>query len=278
YVSDVTDPWTNLAVEEWLFRHGDPDTYVLLLYRNRPCVVIGRNQNPWHECNLPAMKKAGVALVRRQSGGGTVYHDIGNSNYCVMMPREAFTRRANVEMMARALHQLDIPAAVNERHDLVVDQRKISLIDAARLALCPSPCFRHVSGSAFKLVAKRAYHHGTMLIDTDLVGLGQYLHSEKTGLVTKGVASVRSPVTNLRAYSYTVDHLSFCEAVRAEFLRAYAGERGAVHDVGGAKCARDIAQPSPKCRCHHQRTWDWIYGQTPEFTHTITRTFSWATV
>lgn len=116
-----------------------------------------------------------------------------------MMPREKFDRKTNAMLVCRALtHHLDIPANVNERHDIVVGGKKIS-------------------GSAYKLVSQRAYHHGTMLIDTDLDTLRNALKVTKPGMVTKGVASVPSPVTRLREHSYTVSHMDFCEAVMTEF-------------------------------------------------------------
>ncbi|KAF9910298.1 Biotin/lipoate A/B protein ligase [Linnemannia zychae] len=259
YISKINDPWTNLAFEEWLFRNSDPSTYILFLYRNSKSVIVGRNQNPFKECNLKLLAREGVPFVRRKSGGGTVYHDMGNTNYSIMMPREVFDRRTNVELICRALHELDIPASVNERHDIVVDGKKIS----------------------FKLIQHRAYHHGTMLIDTDLSSLGQYLKVDRTSLVTKGVASVRSPVTRLRESSFTIDHLSFCEATRTEFLKRYAydtwrqnleGEpisvdQQMVDRMEGVQQIRD-----------EMKTWDWMYGQTPEFSYQLEKTFSWGTV
>ncbi len=102
------------------------------------------------------MAQDGIPLVRRRSGGGTVYHDLGNSNYSIMMPRPVFQRSTSVSLVCRALHQLDIPAKVNDRYDIVIDGAK-------------------VSGSAYKLINEKAYHHGTMLIDSDLSALGKYL-------------------------------------------------------------------------------------------------------
>lgn len=262
YISKINDPYTNLAFEEWLFRNSDPSTYILFLYRNSKSVIVGRNQNPFKECNLKLLARDGIPFVRRKSGGGTVYHDMGNTNYSIMMPREVFDRRTNVELICRALHELDIPASVNERHDIVVDGKKIS-------------------GSAFKLIQHRAYHHGTMLIDTDLSSLGQYLKVDRTSLVTKGVASVRSPVTRLRESSFTIDHLSFCEATRTEFLKRYAydtwrqnmeGEPITVDEemIEGLEAVKAIRDD--------MKTWEWMYGQTPEFSYQLEKAFSWGTV
>ena len=113
-------------------------------------------QNPWTECNMAMMRKYNIPLVRRKSGGGAVFHDLGNSNYSVVMPRHAFQRKTSASIICRALHQLDIPASVNERFDIMIGDFKIS-------------------GSAYKLANEKAYHHGTMLIDSDLSQLGQFL-------------------------------------------------------------------------------------------------------
>ena len=189
---------------------------------------------------------------------------MGNTNYSIMMPRVVFDRRTNVDLICRALHELDIPAVVNERHDIVLDGKK-------------------VSGSAFKLIQHRSYHHGTMLIDTDLSTLGQYLrvNANKTSFITKGVASVRSPVTRLRESSFTIDHLPFCQAVRTEFLKRYAfdtwrqnleGEpivvdEALIDSIEGVKTIRD-----------DMKTWEWMYGQTPEFTYQLENKFPWGSV
>ncbi|KAI8815133.1 hypothetical protein BJ742DRAFT_782466 [Cladochytrium replicatum] len=253
FISKVTDPFVNLAFEEWLFKRPDSAPFVLYLWRNRPCVVIGRNQNPWKECDLSLMEKEEVWLVRRRSGGGTVYHDIGNSCFTVIMPRTVFDRRHNAELVTRALHQLDIPASVNHRNDIVVEGKK-------------------VSGSAYKLVNNRAYHHGTMLIDTDLDALRRYLKPPNRNLVGKGVESVRSEVTRLREHSYTVDHLSFCEAVSEEFCRS-----NDIPPVPMVELTMEFFRANEEIQQVYEElmTWEWIYGQTPEFHQWLNHKFSW---
>ncbi|KAF9585568.1 Biotin/lipoate A/B protein ligase, partial [Lunasporangiospora selenospora] len=276
YISKINDPWTNLAFEEWLFRNSDPETYILFLYRNSKSVIIGRNQNPWKECNLKLMEKDGIPFVRRKSGGGTVYHDMGNTNYSIMMPRKVFDRRTNVELVCRALNELDIPSVVNERHDIVLDGKKICFFSF--LSALNGWLFR---GSAFKLIQHRSYHHGTMLIDSDLSSLGQYLKNDKLTLVTKGVPSVRSPVTRLRDSSLTIDHLSFCEATRTEFLRRYAYDTWR-NNLEGEPIVVDEALveslPAVQKIRDESRSWEWKFGQTPEFTYQIEKSFSWGTV
>ncbi|GAA5914253.1 hypothetical protein JCM6882_003666 [Rhodosporidiobolus microsporus] len=255
YVSNSQDPWFNLAFEDWIFRKTDPDQKVLYMYRNSPSVIIGRNQNPWKEINLGALRKLGIPFVRRKSGGGTVYHDLGNTNYCVFVPRLEFDRRTNAELVIEGLKTLDIPADINDRNDIVVDGFK-------------------VSGSAFKLVNKRAYHHGTMLIDAKLGDLRGVLGGKKDSMVTKGVASVPSPVRNLREWSTEIEHEKFVEVVAREFAKRYGGsgeiKRVDESEVEKNDYVREVVE--------ELKSWEWQYGQTPEFTHTISGSFSWGSL
>ncbi|ORX66888.1 lipoate-protein ligase [Linderina pennispora] len=251
YISRCTDPYTNLAFEDWLLKNSDEDSHVLYLWRNRPTI------NPWKECNLDMMGEKDVWLARRTSGGGTVYHDLGNTNYTVLMPRRSFARDTCAEMVARALQHEDIAAYVNERHDVTVDGLKIS-------------------GSAYRLTSRRAFHHGTMLIDADLTRLHGCLDSKSRNIRAKGVDSVRSKVANLRDYSWTIDHSSFCNAVVGEFQRTFGrleekdmevwseGDQGILDKVG--KERERITQ------------WQWLFGQTPEFAHSISGEFVWGRV
>ncbi|KAH8550210.1 hypothetical protein BGW37DRAFT_513755 [Umbelopsis sp. PMI_123] len=183
---------------------------------------------------------------------------MGNSIYTIFMPRTAFSRDANAELVARSLHQLDIPAYVNSRHDIAVDGFK-------------------VSGSAYKLTNRRAYHHGTMLIDTDVDMLRGALKVNKDRLVTKGVASVPSPVTNLRSYSYTIDHQQFCDAVIEEFTYIYNDNNPVQATIFAKDEISDLPEEVVNSR-DELTSWDWIYGQTPEFTHDFEMDFSWGTV
>ncbi|KAJ1735833.1 hypothetical protein LPJ61_000339 [Coemansia biformis] len=261
YISRSTDPYANLALEDRLLRHSDPCAHVLLLWRNRPTIVIGRNQNPWKECDLAMMRARDVWLARRTSGGGAVYHDMGNTNYTVIMPRDEFARDRCAQIVARALQRhADIPAHVTARHDVAVGDRK-------------------VSGSAFRLTSSRAFHHGTMLINADLGRLNGCLRSRHADAIdARGVDSVRSPVANLRDYSWTINHDAFCGAVCHEFAAAF-GPLDPVHvdpDVQADIPAGAGADADMRTRIS---SWDWLYGQTPDFVHRLDGGyFSWASV
>lgn len=122
FISQSTDIFTNLALEDWFYRNYDcTNNHILLLWKNDPCVVIGRHQNPWLESNIGAMERLGISLARRNSGGGTVYHDAGNVNLSFFTPRERYHRRYNLEIITRALYrEWGLNSEVNKREDIVV--------------------------------------------------------------------------------------------------------------------------------------------------------------
>ena len=231
YISTSSDPFVNLSIEHYLFNNSHPASSILFLYVNQPCVVIGRNQNPWQEVNLAALKfseavsslpkgyemaageTSDVLLVRRRSGGGAVFHDAGNLNYCVITPRSVFNRDRSANMVVRAINGLQKGAQniringdnvrVNERHDIVMDQE--SVLHQKLLAIRrKEPEIKQIrtvkiSGSAYKLTTGRALHHGTLLLASpNLTTLGGYLRSPAAKIIkAKGVESVRSPVGNV---------------------------------------------------------------------------------
>ncbi|TFL05826.1 Lipoyltransferase and lipoate-protein ligase [Pterulicium gracile] len=257
YLSNSTDPYFNLTLEDWLFKHKDPQNPLLLIYRDKPCVVIGRNQNPWMEVNLASAANAGIPFIRRRSGGGTVYHDLGNTNYSMHLPRKTFDKSVTAQVVARALRALDIDADVNARNDICVGKNKIS-------------------GSAYKIANNRAYHHGTMLITTQLDTLGDLLRvPKKDSMISKGVSSVRSPVCNLNQVKPGVTHDEFVQSVIKEFSAEFSTDNK-VHEVDMTEelCSVDYIQRGMR----ELQSWDWQWGQTPEFTYGISTKFPWGDV
>ncbi|KAJ3129773.1 hypothetical protein HK098_000142 [Nowakowskiella sp. JEL0407] len=202
------------------------------------------------------MRENNIPLIRRQSGGGTVYHDMGNSCYSIIIPRVNFNRQRNAKLVSRALQQLDIPSFVNERHDIVVENKKIR--------------------SAFKLVTERALHHGTMLIDTDLDLLNRYLKTTRN-ITAKGVDSVRSTVTRLREYSFTVTHLDFCDAVTEEFYKEY---NPSIQPQPPTELGISDFENDPLAQEYYKqlKSWEWTFRETPEFTEWMDKEFEWGSV
>lgn len=131
FISQSNDIFTNLALEDWLYRHFNfANHHVLMLWQNTPCVVIGRHQNPWLEANVSNLNKItenGVALARRNSGGGTVYHDEGNLNMTFFTPREHYNRKYNLEIVRRAIfREYGVKIDISSREDLVIRNSKVS--------------------------------------------------------------------------------------------------------------------------------------------------------
>uniref|UniRef100_A0A1B0CZ31 Uncharacterized protein n=3 Tax=Phlebotomus papatasi TaxID=29031 RepID=A0A1B0CZ31_PHLPP len=162
FISQSYDIFTNLALEDWIYRNFDfKNHHVLMLWSNNPCVVIGRHQNPWVESNISALERNGVVLARRNSGGGTVYHDRGNLNCTFFTPRERYNRKYNLNLITRALfREWSIKADISDRDDILFRGKKIS-------------------GTAAKLGQPNAYHHCTLLVNTNKDQLTQALVMEK---------------------------------------------------------------------------------------------------
>lgn len=286
YVSSSSDPYLNLAIEDHILRNSPADSTVLFLYVNRPCVVIGRNQNPWTEVNLGLLNAArrpqprpghdseppampAVDLVRRRSGGGTVFHDEGNLNWSITCPRGDFTRDKHAEMTVRALRQLGVARArVNERHDIVLDQglqeRACDPGDTHRTAYTvdepalPRPL--KVSGSAYKLTRQRALHHATTLLSSpNLHIIPQYLRSPAKKLIqAKGVESVSSPVGNIG-----LDVAAFKQQMQRQFAAMYA-------NIGPPAITATVGDdylniPDIRKGYAELQTEDWMWSQTPQF-------------
>ena len=243
YISTSHDPYVNLSIEHYLLQRSAPESAVLFLYRNRPSIIIGRNQNPWLEVNLALLKESTdrpeaeppglgvVDLVRRRSGGGTVFHDEGNVNWTIICPSANFTRDKHAEMVVRALRSCGADRSrVNERHDIVLDQgshSKNTNPDDTHLTPytqknidAPRPL--KVSGSAYKLTRGRALHHATCLLSSpNLNVIPHYLHSPaKSFMTARGVESVSSPVANV-----LIGEKSFMTAVSEQFANLYSIER-----------------------------------------------------
>jgi lipoyltransferase/lipoate-protein ligase len=208
-LSHSTNPYLNLSLETYLFT-SHPQTHILLFYRNRPTVVIGRNQNPFSQVNLPH-----IDFLRRFSGGGTVYHDLGNVNFSVRMPRQEFNRQTYAEMVVRAIERRNVSGCrVTDRGDIV--------------KVCGDSGYK-VSGSAYKISKDIAYHHGTMLLDSDLNELRRALKIEGRIMIRdKGVDSVRANhVANIPFPGTTREDKfhEFAQVVKDEFEEMHGKHR-----------------------------------------------------
>ncbi|KHA56082.1 lipoate--protein ligase [Aeromonas hydrophila] len=258
-LSDSHDSLFNLAVEECIFRQMDPNQRVLFLWRNANTVVIGRAQNPWKECNTRRMEEDGVTLARRSSGGGAVFHDLGNSCFTFMAGKPEYDKSISTAIVLDALKRLGVEAFASGRNDLLV-----ATPDGER----------KVSGSAYRETHDRGFHHGTLLLDADLGRLANYLNPDPKKLAAKGISSVRSRVANLCELLPGIDHQQVSEALQEAFFSHY-GERVQSEHISPAQMP-DL--PGFADTFARQRSWEWNFGHAPAFSHQLDERFGWGGV
>jgi lipoate-protein ligase A len=178
-ITDNTNPWRNIATETYLTDNVQDGEAIFYLWQNYRTVVIGRNQNAFKECKVEELQKDGGHLARRLSGGGSVYHDLGNLNFTFIAKEADYSVERQLSVIARALEKFGLKAVQSGRNDLTVDERKFS-------------------GNAFYKTRSRCCHHGTILMDVDMPNLSRYLNVSAEKLKAHSVSSVKSRVVNLR--------------------------------------------------------------------------------
>ena len=234
--SQSLDVYRNLAIEEYLMEHAVDHGPVLFLWRSNDAVVVGKNQNPWKECRLDLMQAEEVPLARRISGGGTVYHDAGNLNYCVMVDRRGYREQQAYDMVLAALKLFDIKAERTGKSNLSTNGLKFS-------------------GNAFCFRKGSAMHHGTLLLNTDLDRLNRYLGSMCDGIETHAIASVPASVVNLELSIHDLSN-ALKESYQHVYRDASAMVKWGVDDMN----VQDLDGLYAR-----QRSDEWIYGATPRF-------------
>ncbi len=249
WLSETTDPYTNLATEEYLTFHALPGECILFLWQNAHTVVIGKNQNCWKECRVSELEADGGHLVRRLSGGGAVYHDLGNLNFTFCMKKEEANVVRQMLVILRAVASFGLDARMTGRNDAVV-------------------CGRKFSGNAFFDSKGCYYHHGTLLVDVDLPSMTRFLNPSQAKLASRGVDSVRSRVVNLSALCPDIT----VEAMKQAMIRALSEVYGLPaepfdeHRFNAAEISSLREQFA---------SWEWKYGQKIPFTNRIGVRFDW---
>ncbi|MDD3928539.1 MAG: lipoate--protein ligase [Sphaerochaeta sp.] len=249
YVAESHDCAANLAGEAYLLTL-DYD-HVLYLWENDPCIVIGRYQNPFSECNLQRMEEKQVQLVRRHSGGGAVYHDRGNLCFTLIGNKETSSKEENFSLILEALSSLGIECELSGRNDILIQGKK-------------------VSGNAFQTTATKFCHHGTLLIQSDLSVMGQYLTPSSTKLSSKAVKSVSSRVGNLAEARGDISSDLVQQALIETFIRRYGPTEVQTVDFAA------LEQAQTNYRLFGDRSL--ILEKTPQFSHSFTHRFDWGEV
>lgn len=252
YETAETNPHLNLATEKRLMDITQPGECLLYLWQNKNTVVIGKNQNPWLECRTSLLEEEGGKLARRLSGGGAVFHDLGNLNFTFIMCKEDYDLDKQLSVIQTACAIAGIQAEKSGRNDILADGRKFS-------------------GNAFYQNRTHAYHHGTLMVNVDKDKLGRYLSPPKAKLEAKGVTSVRSRVVNLTELNpeLTIDKMKANMAEAFNAVYGMVAEPLALSDTDFAEIEKTKAEYG---------SWEYLYGTPLPFTFECEARFDWGYV
>lgn len=253
-VSDQTNPYWNIAVENYLVENAD--SIVLYLWKNHRTVVIGQNQNPYSEVNVDALEADGGYLMRRKTGGGAVYHDDGNLNFSFVVPKRLYDLQRQFSVIQRAVESFGLHTELSGRNDILAEGRKFS-------------------GNAFSKGLHNDLHHGTLLINGDMSDLARYLKPKPAKLQKHGVSSVRSRVVNLAELNSDITAESIAPRLRDAFFAEYSDctEHSEFMDF-----TEIIHCPEVQKLYAEFASDEWLFGRWRNFTAQYTAQFDWGGV
>jgi len=252
-LGDSYNPWHNLAVEELLFDRIGPDECLFYLWQNKNTVVIGRHQNAWKECRTKLLEDEDGRLARRSSGGGAVFHDLGNLNFTFILPREKYDVHRQLGVIRRAVAEYGIETEFTGRNDLVTSESGAKF-----------------SGNAFRFTNEKGMHHGTIMVNVDMEKLGRYLAPGKDKLKAKGIESVRSRVCNLKSQNPEITIEGLIESLKRAFIEEYGPcEEMSMEELQG----KDL-----NCLEEKYTSWDFRMGKALPFDVTLETRFAWGGV
>lgn len=239
----TTDPRLNLSIEEYLLRDLPLDDDILLFYINEPSIIVGRHQNTIEEINRAYVDEHHIHVVRRLSGGGAVYHDLGNLNYSLIMHGkhdDVINFKKFTAPVVKALQKMGIPAELSGRNDLLIDNRK-------------------VSGNAIYSTAQGLVCHGTLLFKADLTRLSEALNVKPAKIQSKGIKSVRSRVANISEFlSEPID----VETFKNRLLNSIFDDSDTIPRY---QLTTQDWENIKKLANERYMTWEWNYGYSPSF-------------
>ncbi|PLR83763.1 lipoate--protein ligase [Bacillus canaveralius] len=239
----ITDPRINLAIEEYALKNLDINETYLLFYINEPSIIIGKNQNTIEEINTEYVESKGIHVVRRLSGGGAVYHDLGNLNFSFITKDdgESFHNfKKFTEPVIAALQKLGVNAELSGRNDIVAEGRKIS-------------------GNAQFSTRGRMFSHGTLLFKSEIEHVVSALNVKKDKIESKGIKSIRSRVANIS--EFLADPISIEQFKDLLLKNIFSNEE----DIPQYKLTEDDWKKINQISEERYRNWDWNYGKSPKF-------------
>lgn len=244
------NPYANLAVEEYLLENIDSGEYILFLWQNKNTVVIGKNQNAWKECKTDELSANEGYLARRISGGGAVFHDLGNLNFSFICSKEDYSLENNLRIILDSVKKLDIDAEFSGRNDITSKGRKFS-------------------GNAFCYRKNGVLHHGTLLINVNMENLTKYLQVSVDKIKSKGIDSVRSRVVNLKDINNNIT----IESVKHTLLQTFKEHTKLEYEVLDSNAL--YGNSTVLKLKERNQTWEWLYGNAPKFDVSFSNRFEW---
>ena len=252
-VSNQYNPFLNRAVEQYLTDNQEEDTVTLYLWKNQQTVVIGYNQNPYSECNVRLLLDEGGHLMRRGTGGGAVYHDLGNINFSFIADKSLYDVRKQLSVIQDALLAYGLQTEISGRNDLTYDGRKFS-------------------GNAFAKGKNNNLHHGTLLIKTDSAMMQRYLIVDKAKLMKNGVKSVASRVINLSEAVPELTSENIKQPLIHSFEKVY-GDKTITLDFDTLINKPEVRAIEAEISSH-----DFLFGRWKQFKTTKKNRFPWGGV
>ena len=250
-VSTQHNPFLNLAAEQTLLQENPGDTVVMYLWKNRQTVVIGKHQNPYAECHVERLAAEGGHLMRRLTGGGAVYHDLGNLNFSFIASPERYCLEKQFAVLQEAVKSFGLHPTLSGRNDVLCEGRKFS-------------------GNAFSVGKNNCLHHGTILIRTDMEKLQRYLRPKPGKLHKHGVSSVESRVVNLSDLA-DITSENILEPLSEAFQRIY-------HENARVRTWEEVCSESVRKTARELENPDFLFGHWRQFQAKRQGSFPWGEV
>ncbi|OPD19734.1 lipoate--protein ligase [Clostridium botulinum] len=251
-INKSTNPFFNLALEEYILKNVDIKEDYFILWQNEPTIVIGKHQNTLKEINMNFVKDNNINVVRRNSGGGAVYHDLGNINFTFITKydeKHLLDFKTFTNPVVYSLGKLNVKAELSGRNDILIDGRKIS-------------------GNSQHIYKDRFLHHGTLLFNSELENLVKALNVDNDKILSKGIESIKSRVTNIK------EHVK--EDISMEKFKEILIEKIFIWNKNSLKeynLTNDHINDIEKLMEEKYMTWQWNYGHSPEFNYRNSKRF-----